>query len=144
MLTVEQIDDGTVIDHIPPGKGLTVLSILSIDENFTGRVALVMNVTSKRMGKKDIVKAEGTFLDEKTTNKIALLAPNATVNIIKGGKVVEKNEVELPNEVAGAFVCPNPRCITNSEQTETHFILTKRGLCCKHCERCFSPEELAK
>ena len=144
MLTVEQIDQGTVIDHIPQGKGLTVLSILNIDSEFKGRVALVMNVPSKRMGKKDIVKAEGTFIDEKLANKVALIAPRATLNLIKGGKVIEKRTVELPKEVAGVFACPNPKCVTNHEAVETHFIASKRGLCCRHCERCFSASELAK
>jgi len=144
MLTVEQIDNGTVIDHIPPGKGITVLKILSIDENFKGRVALVMNVPSKRTGKKDIVKVEGVFLDEKNVDRVALIAPHATLNIIKGGKVHGKNKVTLPKDVIGVFTCPNPKCVTNHEQAETSFTSEKKGLCCKHCERCFTPEEFAK
>ena len=144
MLTVEQIENGTVIDHIPPGKGLAVLTILHIGEDFKGRAALVMNVPSKRMGRKDIVKVEGVFLDEKNVDLVALIAPQATLNIIKGGKVSGKNKVELPTEVSGVFVCPNPKCVTNHEAVETHFTCTKRGVCCRHCERCFTPEELAK
>ncbi|VVC02644.1 Aspartate carbamoyltransferase regulatory chain [Candidatus Burarchaeum australiense] len=144
MLTVEQIESGTVIDHIPQGKGLAVLHILNIGEEFKGRVALMINVPSKRMGRKDIVKVEGTFIDEKSADRIALIAPKATLNIIKGGKVSEKISVELPKEILGVFVCPNPKCVTNHEQVDTLFTCGARGICCRHCERCFAPEELAK
>ncbi|MFA6035514.1 MAG: aspartate carbamoyltransferase regulatory subunit [Candidatus Micrarchaeia archaeon] len=145
MLTVEQIESGTVIDHIPAGKGLLVLKILGILENngLKERVAVVINVPSKRMGRKDIVKVEGMFLDEKKVDRVALIAPSATLNIIKGGKVSEKGKVELPSEIVGVFACPNPQCITNQEAAETRFNKTKKGICCHHCERCFSSEELA-
>jgi len=145
MLTVEQIESGTVIDHIPAGKGLTVLRILGIGEDggLKNRVAVVINVPSKHMGRKDIVKVEGVFLDEKKVDRVALIAPHATLNIIKGGKVSEKGNVELPSEIVDVFACPNPQCITNHEAAETHFSKTKRGICCHYCERCFSSEELA-
>jgi len=120
-----------------------VLSVLGIDEGFKTRVALVMNVPSRRMGRKDIVKVEGIFLDEKKVDRVALIAPSATLNIIKNGKVSGKSKVELPPDITGVFACPNPNCITNHEHVETTFRKTKRGLCCRHCERCFSPDELA-
>lgn len=144
MLSVEQIENGTVIDHIPPFRGLKVLSILGIGENTKGRVAIVMNVPSKTMGRKDIVKVEGVLLEEKHVDKVALIAPQATLNIIKGGKVSRKDKVELPPSVAGVFACPNPQCITNSEPVETIFTKKNGGLCCRHCERCFSADELAE
>lgn len=107
-LIVEKIENGTVIDHIPGGLGLKVLEILKIDRSYSARVALMMNVPSKRIGKKDILKVEGKTLDDKSVNKIALVAPNATLNIIKNSNVVEKKIVQLPKELRGAFKCPNP------------------------------------
>jgi len=143
MLTVEEIDKGTVIDHIPSGKGLKVLELLKLaHESFEGRVALVMNVPSKKLGRKDIVKVEGTFIDEKDASRIALVAPEATINIIKGGKVAEKNTVRFPKELTGIIKCPNPKCITNHERALTHFHAHKNGIRCMHCERLYTPEEL--
>lgn len=145
-LTVEKIEDGSVIDHITAGYGMRVLNILRIDEKYAGRVALVMNVPSKRMGKKDIVKIEGKFIDEKTADKIAVIAPQATLNIIKKGGVVSKDQVEIPSRLAGVFKCPNPKCITNAEKIETDFEVEKRekgpSMRCAYCERMFAPEEL--
>jgi len=145
MLTVEEIEKGTVIDHIPSGKGLKVLEILRLaHESFDGRVALVMNVPSKKLGRKDIVKVEGTFIDEKDANRIALVAPDATINIIKSSRVVEKNKVRLPKELIGIIKCPNPRCITNHERVLTRFSTQKSGIRCQHCERLYTAEELAQ
>ncbi len=145
-LSVEKIEDGSVIDHITAGHGLRVLNILRIDEKYAGRVALVMNVPSKTMGKKDIVKIEGKFIDEKTADKIAVIAPQATLNIIKKGEVVSKDMVEIPSKLIGVFRCPNPKCITTSEKIETDFEVEKGerepGMRCAYCERKFTPEEL--
>jgi aspartate carbamoyltransferase regulatory subunit len=105
-LIVEKIENGTVIDHIPAGLGLKVLDILKIDRSYEARVALMMNVPSKKVGKKDIVKVEGKLLDDKSVNKIALVAPNATLNIIKNSNVVEKKIVQLPKELRGALSVP--------------------------------------
>jgi len=141
-LTVEKIENGTVIDHITAGKGLRVLDILGIRAGFEGRAALVMNVPSKKMGRKDIVKVEGRFLDEKDVDKIAVIAPQATLNIIKGGEVKEKGSVKLPRAIAGVFRCPNPKCITNFERIPSRFNV-ERGprMRCAYCERMFAPDE---
>jgi len=144
-LVVEKIENGTVIDHIPAGLGLKVLEVLKIDRNYEARVALMMNVPSKKIGKKDIVKVEGKMLDDKSVNKIALMAPNATLNIIKNSNVVEKKVVKLPQELRGAFRCPNPECITNLEPIETIFRMEKpeeRRLRCGFCEMAFEAKEL--
>ncbi|MEM4390219.1 MAG: aspartate carbamoyltransferase regulatory subunit [Candidatus Micrarchaeia archaeon] len=142
-LVVEKIENGTVIDHITAGKGLRVLDILGIRPGYEGRVALVMNVPSKKMGRKDIVKIEGKFLDEREVNKIALIAPQATLNIIRAGEVSEKMAVKLPSSISGVFRCPNPRCITNFERMSSRFII-ERGprMRCAYCERVFSPDEV--
>ena len=142
-LTVEKLYDGTVIDHIPAGNGLTVLGILHIDEDYHGRVALVMNVPSKAMGKKDIVKIQGKHIEGKTADKIAVIAPKATLNLIKKGKVVEKRKVTLPEKMVGVFNCPNSKCVTNLEKMQTRFsTVGGNKYRCTYCERVFTGEEL--
>jgi aspartate carbamoyltransferase regulatory subunit len=141
-LIVEKIESGSVIDHIEAGRGLRVLNILGIDEGYKGRVALVMNAPSKKMGRKDIVKIEGRHVDEKTANKIALIAPKASLNLIEHSDVVEKHRIMLQKVLVGIFKCPNPRCITNFEAVDSEFRVEKEGLRCKYCERVFKAEEL--
>ena len=140
-LIVEKIENGTVIDHIPAGMGLKVLGILNIGPG--SRTALLMNVPSKRGGGKDIVKISGKQLDEKEVNRIALAAPNATLNIIRGGAVVEKSEVRLPKELRGVAKCPNPNCITNGEKIEQRFVQDEKDkFRCAYCEMQFETKEL--
>ena len=142
-LTVEKIENGTVIDHIPAGNGLTVLKILEIGKDYLGRIALVMNVPSKALGKKDIVKIEGKQIDEKSADKIAVIAPKATLNFIKKGSVVEKRRVELPEKMVGVFDCPNSKCVTNLETMQTRFLVEEENTYrCAYCERVFTGEEL--
>ncbi|MEM3031276.1 MAG: aspartate carbamoyltransferase regulatory subunit [Candidatus Micrarchaeia archaeon] len=142
-LAVEKIENGTVIDHITAGKGLRVLDILGIRSGFEGRAALVMNVPSKKMGRKDIVKVEGKFLDEKDVDKIAVIAPQATLNIIRNGEVKEKRAVRLPSFISGVFRCPNPKCVTNFERMSSRFAVERGPMMrCSYCERAFSPDEL--
>ena len=143
-LAVQKIENGTVIDHIPAGTGNRVLHLLSSHYPISKMAALIMNAPSKKYGKKDIVKIEGVFLDEKTANRIALIAPNATLNIIRAGKLSDKHPVEMPQSISGIAACPNPKCISNAEHAGTVFIRAKAGLLrCRHCERLFRPEELA-
>ncbi len=144
MLKVEKIEDGTVIDHIRAGKGPRVLEILNIHEDYQGNVALVMNAPSKKMGKKDIVKISGKHVDDKTADRIALISPEASINIIKGSKIVEKRTVKLHSRLIGLAKCPNPNCITGHEQIGTDFKVEGKGIRCFYCERLFKPEELTK
>lgn len=140
-LVVEKIENGTVIDHIPAGMGLKVLNILGIGDGL--KVALLMNVPSKRIGKKDIVKISGKQLDEKEVNKIAIIAPSATLNIVRNSSVVEKSEVRLPKLLAGVSKCPNPKCVTNAERMETRFAQEAKGrFRCSYCEMLFETKEL--
>ncbi|RLF81455.1 aspartate carbamoyltransferase regulatory subunit, partial [Thermococci archaeon] len=113
-LKVSAINKGTVIDHIPSGKGLKVLEILNLPKDSTILVAI--NVKSRKLGKKDIIKVEGKILSEDEVNKIALIAPTATVNIIDKWEVVDKKKVEAPDEIVGIIKCANPNCITNYEE----------------------------
>ncbi|MGC9210057.1 MAG: aspartate carbamoyltransferase regulatory subunit [Acidilobus sp.] len=137
-LLVTKIRDGTVIDHIPAGLALTVLKILGIRGNEGFRVAIVMNVDSTRMGKKDIVKLEGFYPRYEDITKIALVAPTATVNTVRDYEVVEKKQVEIPPVVEGILTCPNPTCITRkpSEPVRSKFIVVSRSplrLRCYYC-----------
>lgn len=142
MLKVDVIEKGTVVDHIKPGKGRRVLDILGVEEDYPGMVALVMNVSSKRSGKKDIVKISEKFVDEKVANMIALISPGATINIIEDSKVSKKYVVALPDELKGIGKCPNPNCITNKEAAIKHFKKDMDMYRCHYCERLFSAEEL--
>ena len=115
-LLVRRIRDGTVIDHIPAGRALTVLKILGITGQEGLRVAVVMNVESRKLGRKDIVKIEGRHLSKEELDKIALVAPTATVNIIRGYRVSEKKKVRRPEQLHDILRCPNPTCITRQER----------------------------
>ena len=133
-LRVSKIESGTVIDHIPGGLALTVLGILGIDGETDATVSVGMNVPSDRLGQKDIVKIEGHELSQSELDVLSLIAPEATVNIIRGYEVTEKSRVERPEEVAGVLACPNPNCITNAgEPVDTRFTVLEDGIRCTYC-----------
>jgi len=137
-LRVRKIKEGTVIDHIPAGKALLVLKILNITGEEGVVIAVVMNVESRKLGKKDIVKIEGRFLRMEELNKISLIAPTATINIIKDFKVYSKQRVSIPEKIKGILKCSNPSCITNQdrEPVESSFtIISKTPLKVK-CDYC--------
>jgi aspartate carbamoyltransferase regulatory subunit len=116
MLYVAKIKDGTVIDHITAGHAMDVARILGIAGRSNAVVTIAMNVTSKNLGKKDMVKIEGRELNPEEVDKIALLAPHATINIIRNYKVIEKKEVKLPKIIKGIIKCANPACVSNSNE----------------------------
>ena len=115
-LMVRRIKEGTVIDHIDEGKGIQVLDALRIDGKDGSLITIALNVPSGKSKKKDIIKVENKFLKDDDTNKIAVIAPKATINIIKNYKLIEKRRVSLPNEIDRIFRCSNPDCITNSTE----------------------------
>lgn len=115
-LRVRKIKQGTVIDHITPGYALKVIKILEIDEKSNEIVSIAMNVPSSKNNKKDIVKVEGRELESYEVDKIALIAPNATINYIRDYDVVEKHEVKLPNKVESVVKCSNKNCVTNTKE----------------------------
>lgn len=137
-LRVHPIRDGTVIDHIKAGQANNVLKILGITGASSAIVSMAMNVTSKTMQHKDIVKIENRELEENEVDKISLISPGATINIIRDFEVVEKYQVELPEIVEGMVKCPNPNCISNtSEPVTSKFLVTKDTLIrlrCVYCE----------
>ena len=144
-LKITPIKDGTVIDHITPGCALKVLRVLKIPESTSSVVSVLMNVSGKK-GKKDIVKVENRELDPKELDKIALLAPRATINIIRDYEVVKKHIVEIPDEVIGITRCSNPTCISNArEPVESRFHVISKDpprIRCYYCER--EPEDIAE
>jgi len=139
-LIIRRIEKGTVIDHIHRGMALQVLKILNLPSpESTSTISVVMNVKSSKMGLKDIVKIEDKFVDETELNKISLIAPTATINIIEHYKVKEKKAVHLPKEIVGILKCQNPSCISNQgEPVVGKFYLYSKQplkLRCAYCER---------
>ncbi len=145
-LLVRRIREGTVIDHIDKGKALVVLKALNIDGSEGNVITIAMNVPSDKLGRKDIIKVENRFLLPEETNKLALFAPHASINIISNYKVKEKRKVELPDQFVGMIDCINPNCITNSNEDLVSVIEVidkeKRKLRCRYCRRVFNISEL--
>ncbi len=145
-LIVRRIKDGTVIDHIEGGRGLKVLEALGIDGKDGNVITIALNVPSGKFSKKDIIKVENKFLQDFDTNKLAVISPKATINIIKDYKLVEKRRVSLPNKIEKIFRCSNPDCITNSNEDieSTMDVIDKTGLVlrCKYCTRILDVNQL--
>jgi len=144
-LKITPIKNGTVIDHITPGFAVKVLHILEIPKSSSSVVSVAMNVKSK-LGKKDIVKVENRELDPREVDKISLIAPKATINIIRDYEVIEKHRVHLPDEIIGIVTCSNPTCISNSkEPVQSRFLLVNKDpprIKCYYCER--EPDDIAE
>ena len=138
-LLVRRIKDGTVVDHIENGKALIVLRVLDITGREGNVVTVALNVPSSKHVKKDIIKVENKFLEKVETDKLALIAPHATINIIRDYKLVEKRKINLPDSIIGIFDCPNLNCVTNSEEDirSTIDIIDKEKILlrCKYCAR---------
>ena len=134
-LRVSKIRSGTVIDHVAGGAAMHVLSILGIEGGGGETVSIVMNVPSDRLGKKDILKVEGRELSQAEVDVLSLIAPAATINIIRDFEVVEKRRVARPDEVIGVLSCPNPQCITTEDEpVETRFEVLEDGVRCCYCD----------
>ena len=144
-MKVDAIKDGSVIDHLPPGKALDVIRILHPAPEAS--VLLGTNLGSAKMGAKDIVKIVNYELSRDELNTLALLAPDATLTIIRDYKIHQKSGVELPSEVNGLFGCPNPKCVTNAEPVETRFKLMTgpaHKLKCHYCEKVYMASEVVE
>ncbi len=138
-LRVTPIKNGTVIDHIPAGMALKVLKILGIGDSVSSTVTVAMHVPSRLMGWKDIVKVEDRELAAREIDKIALVAPTASVNVIRNYNVAEKHRVALPDRAVGILKCGNPNCISNArEPVESEFVVRSKNplrVFCKFCDR---------
>ena len=145
-LLVRRIKDGTVIDHIESGKALLVLRTLDITGKEGNVITVALNVPSSKHNKKDIIKVENRFLEKDETNKLALIAPHATINIIKDYKLIEKRKIQLPDSITGVFKCTNLKCVTNSDEYIKPVIniidKEKVILRCRYCFRTLTINEL--
>lgn len=134
-MNVDSIQNGIVIDHISAGNGMTLYDLLGLDQ-LDASIAIIKNVNSKKMGKKDIIKIDADIPVD--LDLIGYVDPDATVNVIKNGVLVEKRKPELPEVLTDVIKCKNPRCITSVEQELKHvFRLTdkeKRIYRCIYCE----------
>ena len=136
-LRVSKIKDGTVIDHINGGYALDVVKILGITGREKRVMTIAINVPSRRVGVKDIVKIEGRALSSREVNRIALVAPHATINIIRDYSVERKLEVKLPRLIEGIIKCVNPGCISNSnEPAEAKFYVQSEEPLLLKCHYC--------
>jgi aspartate carbamoyltransferase regulatory subunit len=147
-LYVRKIENGTVIDHITPGFALDVLKILGINGKSGEVLSTAINVESKHLHHKDIVKIQDRELIPSEVDKIALIAPNATINIIRNYEVASKKAVELPSTIKGSIKCDNPSCISNSmEPVESTFGVDRREpirLRCHYCGHIMEREDVLK
>ncbi len=145
-LYVRKIKNGTVIDHIAAGLSLEVLKILKINRRGEDVVSVAMNVPSKKYGKKDVVKIENRELKPEEVDRIALIAPKATINIIRDYEVFEKKKVKLPDTIKGILKCNNPSCISNMrEPIEPTFNVEHMEpvrLRCHYCNRFMEREDI--
>ena len=143
-LTVPPMKNGTVIDHITAGNAVKVIHILGIPKSTSSIVSVAMNVKS-HLGRKDIVKVENRELDPNEVDKIALIAPKATINFIRDYEVAKKHRVKLPDEIIGIVTCSNPTCVSNAkEPVKSRFKIIKKDpprIKCYYCER--EPEDIS-
>jgi aspartate carbamoyltransferase regulatory subunit len=134
-LRVSKIRNGTVIDHVTGGQALNVLTILGIDGAGGEQVSIGMNVPSSRLGRKDVVKVEDRELSQSEVDVLSLIAPEATINIIRDYEVVEKLRVERPEVVEGVLACPNHNCITSADEpVASRFHVLPDGVRCDYCD----------
>ncbi len=142
-LAVAALRCGTVIDHVPNDVLFKAVKILGI-ENIKSHVTIGNNLSSKRLGSKGIIKVADVEFAEDVINRIALIAPNAKINIIRDFEVVEKRFVSLPDEIVGIVRCDNPKCITNNEPMLTRFTVIDRDnltIRCHYCGRTVKSED---
>lgn len=143
-MSVSAIQNGTVIDHVPANNLFKVIQILGLDR-IDNQITFGTNLESKIMGRKAIIKISEVYFENEDINRIALVAPDAKLNIIKEYEVVEKKVVEVPDKIIGIAKCMNPKCITNFESVKTRFrVVSKKNvsLKCHYCEKITSQENL--
>ena len=143
-LAVAALENGTVIDRIPSEQLFKVVSMLKLD-TIANSITIGNNLGSKKIGKKGIIKVADYFFKDEEINKIALIAPDATINVIRDYKVVEKYSITLHETLRGIVRCNNPKCISNNEPMETVFHVTRREpleVTCRYCNRSMNAQEI--
>ncbi|MDE5628168.1 MAG: aspartate carbamoyltransferase regulatory subunit [Muribaculaceae bacterium] len=142
-LAVAALENGTVIDHIPSASLFKVVRLLGLEQMESG-VTIGNNLPSSRLGHKGIIKLENIEFDTDTLNRIAIIAPTATVNVIRNYDVYRKGCVELPSLLKGIVRCPNPKCISNHEPMSTQFVVEpgeEVRLRCRYCNHSIKGED---
>jgi len=143
-LQVAAIENGTVIDHIPPEQLFKVAHLIGLN-GMENRISMGNNLKSKKMGRKGMIKIEDKFFEADEINRIALIAPKVVLNIIRDYEVAEKKFVSLPDELIDLVKCNNPKCITNNEPMKTYFnVINKEtgAIQCHYCEHKINKEEI--
>jgi len=148
-LKIKAIENGTVIDHITANKALHILKILGLPDKDTHNVTVAMNVDSSEIGRKDIVKIENRELDHEELNQVALIAPKATINIIRDYKPIQKDKIVLPEKISSIIKCTNPKCITNYENEPITPVFNVVNtyppvVRCHYCEKLIKTEDIDK
>lgn len=136
-LLVAAIENGTVIDHIPSNKLFEVINLLQLQKLHTA-IMIGYNIKSHKMGEKSIIKIADKFFTHAELNQLSVVAPNVSLCTIKNYEVIEKKQVNLPDELLGIVKCSNPKCITNNEPVPTHFHVTDKEtgkIQCHYCEK---------
>ena len=137
-LVVSALENGTVLDHIPADNVYKALDILNL-KGVESQITIGINLASKLYGRKGIIKIADKFFEDDELNKLALIAPKATVNVIRDFKVVEKKTLKMPQEIVGIARCQNPKCVTNHQPIKTRFTTIAKSdeitLLCHFCEK---------
>lgn len=141
---VSAIEEGTVIDQIASRNTFKVANILNIQD--IDQVVLIgYNLSSKKLGTKGIIKIGGKLLTQEEVNKISLIAPDATVNIIKGSEVVKKFKVAIPDSIEEFLKCFNPNCVSNHQNIKSRFHVINKNpirIRCHYCERHMGEDDI--
>ncbi|PIR96852.1 MAG: aspartate carbamoyltransferase regulatory subunit [Candidatus Doudnabacteria bacterium CG10_big_fil_rev_8_21_14_0_10_41_10] len=144
-LSVSAIKEGTVIDHITAGSALKIIRLLNLPAD-KKTVTVGLNLPSRILGRKDIIKVSGREVTSQEANKIAVLAPQASINVIKNYKIIKKFLVQIPQKIEGVIVCPNPQCVTNHESTASIFLAEQHKylvqLHCQYCEKMYTVDQI--
>ena len=137
-LVVSALENGTVLDHIPAENVYKALDILNL-KGIENQITIGINLASKLYGGKGIIKIADKFFEDEELNKLALIAPKATVNVIRDFKVVEKKKLVMPEQISGIAKCKNPKCVTNHQPIKTKFKTIEHdkevSLLCCYCEK---------
>lgn len=140
-LQITAVKNGTVIDHIPSNKTMKIVDLLGLTSS-DERVTVAFNIDSKRSGKKGIVKIADRTLTTAELEKIAILAEEATVNVIENYKVVDKKYTKLPEILKNIVECPNNKCISNMEPIKSKFEVEEENILrCVYCERTINKKD---
>lgn len=143
-LWVTALQNGTVIDHIPPKHLFEVVSILGLHKETVG-ITIGFNLASSKIGKKGIIKIADRYYEKDQINRIALIAPNVRLSVIRNYEVCEKIHIEIPDELNDIARCPNPKCITNNEPMTTRFKVVDHDemtFKCRYCRRVIEKADL--